>query len=147
MWVDCDVLQADGGTLTASVTGACVALGIAFNRKIADGVFKESPMNKMVAAVSAGIYRDAAILDLNYVEDRDAGVDFNFVIAEGGEFVEMQGTGEDGTFSDEQLAAMLSLGKSGCEEICHLQREAIRAAAGEVGEDDLNGLAEAFGGK
>ena len=100
----------------------------------------------MVAAVSAGIYRDGAILDLNYVEDRDAAVDFNFVMAEGGEFVEMQGTGEDGTFTDEQLAAMLSLGKSGCEEICKLQREAIRAAEGEVDGDALKGLADAFGG-
>ena len=146
VWVDCDVLQADGGTRTASVTGACVALGIAFNKKIADGVFKESPMKKMISAVSCGIYKDEAILDLNYVEDRDAGVDMNFVIAEGGEFVEMQGTGEDGTFSDAQLAAMLSLGKSGCEEICAKQHEAIRAAEGEVGEDDLKGLADAFGG-
>lgn len=147
VWVDCDVLQADGGTRTASVTGACVALGIAFNRKIADGVFKESPMTKMVAAVSAGIYRDEAILDLNYVEDRDARVDFNFVLAEGGEFVEMQGTGEEATFTDGELAAMLALGKRGCAEIVELQKAAIRAAEGEVGEDDLKGLAEAFGAK
>ncbi|MFT4546771.1 MAG: ribonuclease PH [Verrucomicrobiales bacterium] len=146
VWVDCDVLQADGGTRTASVTGACVALGIAFNRKIAAGVFKESPMVKMVSAISAGIYRDAAILDLNYVEDRDAAVDMNFVIAEGGEFVEMQGTGEEGTFSDEQLTAMLKLGKSGCEELCKKQHEAIRAAEGEVDEDAIKGLADVFGG-
>jgi len=147
VWVDCDVLQADGGTRTASVTGACVALGIAFNRKIAEGVFAESPMGKMVGAVSAGIYRDEAILDLNYVEDRDARVDFNFVMAEGGKFVEMQGTGEEATFSEGELAAMLSLGKAGCAEIFELQREAIRAAEGEVGEDDLKGLAEVFGSR
>ena len=98
-WVDCDVLQADGGTRTASITGACVACAIAFNKLIAQGKLKSSPLSQMVSAISAGVYRDETILDLCYIEDRDATVDANFVLTESLEFVEIQSSGEEATFS------------------------------------------------
>ena len=93
LWIDCDVLQADGGTRTASITGACVAVAIAFNRMMAEGKIKDFPLKKLVAAVSAGVYEGTPVLDLNYVEDKAASVDFNIVMTEALEFVEVQGAG------------------------------------------------------
>ncbi len=144
-WIDCDVLQADGGTRTASVTGAAVACAIAFNKLIAEGRLKESPLTRLVAAVSAGVYKTEPILDLCYIEDRDATVDFNYVMTEDLEFVEMQGAGEEATFTEEEMNAMLELSKTGIGELIELQRAAI-AAADEPDEEKLKGLAEFFGG-
>ena len=125
IWIDCDVLQADGGTRTASVTGACVAVAIAFNRMMAEGTIKEFPLKKLVAAVSAGIFEDTAVLDLNYLEDKAATVDFNIVMTESLEFVEVQGSGEEAVFSAQQMTDMITLAQKGISEIFALQKLAI----------------------
>lgn len=144
VWVDCDVLQADGGTRTASITGGCVALAIALNRLFAAGKLRDFPLRKLVAAVSAGVCDGVPVLDLNYLEDKDAAVDFNVVMTEGLEFVELQGSGEEAVFSGEEMAAMLELSRKGVGELVALQREAI-LAADRPGPDALEGLAAAFG--
>ena len=144
VWVDCDVLQADGGTRTASITGGCVAVAIAFNRLFAQGKIKDFPLKKLVAAVSAGVYQETPLLDLNYEEDRDAAVDFNVVMTESGEFVEIQGSGEEAVFSSAEMTSMLDLSKQGIERIVTLQREAI-LAADRASTTDLASLAAAFG--
>lgn len=143
IWIDCDVLQADGGTRTASITGGCVAAAIALNRLMAAGKLSDFPMGKLVAAVSAGIYQDQAILDLNYPEDRDAAVDFNVVMTEDGDFVELQGSGEESVFTSGQMTAMLDLSRVGIAKLVELQKEAILAADRATGAD-LQGLADAF---
>lgn len=143
IWIDCDVLQADGGTRTASITGGCVAAAIAINRLVSQGKLKDFPLKKLVAAVSAGIYRGEAILDLNYPEDRDAAVDFNVVMTESGEYVELQGSGEEDVFTSEQMTAMLGLSRKGIAKLVELQKEAIIAADKASGAD-LEGLAAAF---
>jgi ribonuclease PH len=125
VWVDCDVLQADGGTRTAAITGAYVALSLAVKKLLADGRLKESPMLDAVAAVSVGIVNQQALLDLCYLEDVAAGVDMNLVMTSAGEFVELQGTGEESTFSENELAALLSLGKKGIKELLAAQRVAL----------------------
>ena len=143
IWVDCDVLQADGGTRTASITGGCVAVAIALNRLMGKGLLKDFPLRKLVAAVSAGIYQNEAILDLNYPEDRDASVDFNVVMTEDGEFVELQGSGEEDVFTSEQMTAMLDLSRDGITKLVELQKEAIIAAE-KPSSGDLDGLAASF---
>ena len=125
IWIDCDVLQADGGTRTASITGATVALGIALNRLLEEGKLKTLPVSKLVSAVSCGVYQDHAVLDLNYPEDRDASVDCNIVMTEDLDFVELQSSGEEATFSDTELASMLTLARKGVKEIAELQKAAI----------------------
>lgn len=145
VWVDCDVLQADGGTRTASITGGCVAVAIAFNRLFAQGKIKDFPLRKLVAAVSAGVYQETPVLDLNYLEDRDAAVDFNVVMTEHGEFVEVQGSGEEAVFSAAEMTSMLDLSKLGIDRLVQLQREAI-LAADRPAPADLASLAAAFGG-
>src|SRR6059058_4356308 len=113
MWVDCDVLQADGGTRTAAITGASLAVAIAC-RKLADEKKVDAPaIRKLVAAVSAGVFGGVTVLDLNYEEDKAVTVDFNLVATEDGEFVEMQGSGEEATFSSDELAGMLVACKKG----------------------------------
>lgn len=144
VWVDCDVLQADGGTRTASITGGCVAVAIACNRLMGEGKLKDFPMKKLVAAISAGVYQDEPILDLNYPEDKDASVDFNVVMTEAGEFVEVQGSGEEAVFSAEQMSAMLELSRKGVDEIVSLQKQAI-LTADQAGPADLASLAAGFG--
>jgi ribonuclease PH len=144
LWIDCDVLQADGGTRTASITGACVAAAIAFDKLVAAKKVFRSPLRKMVAAVSAGVFKNTALLDLNYVEDKDADVDANFVITEDGEFVELQGAGEETTFSGPQFAELLALGQKGVTELCALQRAAVRATQADAGGDDIKALADFF---
>lgn len=121
LWVDCDVLQADGGTRTASITGAYVATRLAVQRLIDEGSLKDNPLADSVAAVSVGLYGDSAILDLEYVEDKDAQVDFNVVMTGQGRFVEVQGTGEEATFSQEQLDGLLGLAQKGLREISAIQ--------------------------
>ena len=143
IWIDCDVLQADGGTRTASITGGCVATAIAINGLMSQGKLKDFPLKKLVAAVSAGIYKGEAILDLNYPEDRDAAVDFNVVMTESGEYVEIQGSGEEDVFTSKQMTAMLDLSRKGIAKLVELQKEAI-IAADKVSGADLEGLAAAF---
>jgi len=125
LWVDCDVLQADGGTRTASITGAYVALRLAIKKLMAEGKIAENPMLHPVAAVSVGIVQERALLDLAYVEDVAADVDMNLVMTATGQYIELQGTGEEATYSDVQLDAMLDLGKSGIRQLLEFQRQAL----------------------
>jgi ribonuclease PH len=125
IWVDCDVLQADGGTRTAAITGAFVALSLAVQKLLAEGKLKENPLLHSVAAVSVGIVGQQAMLDLNYLEDTAASVDFNMVMNSAGEFIELQGSGEEATFSDSQLAALLKLGKHGIRQLLAAQQLAL----------------------
>jgi len=125
LWVDCDVLQADGGTRTASITGACVAVEMAFQRFLAAGRIKEPPMTTLVAGVSAGVWEGICCLDLNYHEDKAASVDFNYAMTEGLDIIEVQGTGEGTTFTEDEMHEMLRLGKAGIGEIARAQREAL----------------------
>ena len=125
IWVDCDVLQADGGTRTASITGAFVALSLAMKKLIANGKLKESPILAPVAAVSVGIVQGKPLMDLCYTEDAAASVDLNLVMNAAGEFIELQGTGEESTFSEAELAALLALGKAGIRELLAAQQAAL----------------------
>lgn len=145
VWVDCDVLQADGGTRTASITGGCVAVAIALNRLMSRGKLRDFPLRGLVAAVSAGVVGGEPVLDLNYLEDKAAAVDFNVVMTEAGEFVEVQGSGEEAVFTGGQMTSMLDLSRSGIRELIELQRQAI-LAADRAGEADLRDLQKAFGG-
>lgn len=125
IWIDCDVLQADGGTRTASITGAYVALSLGVNQLINSGKILECPFLEPVAAVSVGIVDGKPLLDLNYVEDAAAEVDLNLVMTGAGNFIEIQGTGEEATFTGNQLDAMLALGRTGVQELVQLQQAAI----------------------
>jgi ribonuclease PH len=125
--IDCDVLQADGGTRTAAVTGAWVALAQCFKWATANGVLKTNPLLDSVAAVSCGIVNGAPALDLDYAEDSAAGTDANFVITGKGGLVEVQGTAEGAPFSDEQFLALLALARAGCADLSRRQREAAPA--------------------
>ncbi len=123
--VDCDVLQADGGTRTASVTGGCVAMALAFNRMEPFGVFPRPPLKCLVAAASAGIVGGETLLDLCYEEDSQAEVDMNVVMTSEGEFVELQATAEKAAFGDARLAEMLALARAGIGSLFEAQREAL----------------------
>ncbi len=125
IWIDCDVLQADGGTRTAAITGAFVALALAVKKLMAEGKLTENPLLKPVAAVSAGIVNGQAIVDLCYTEDVAAAVDMNLVMNAAGEFIEVQGAGEEATFTEEQLAALLRQGKAGIGQLLELQQAAL----------------------
>lgn len=128
IWIDCDVLQADGGTRTAAITGTYVALTLALRKLIADGKLTENPIANAVAAVSVGIVNGEALCDLCYTEDVAAQVDMNLVMTSKGEFIEIQGTGEESTFTDTQLAAMLSLGRGGVRQLLAAQEVALVGA-------------------
>jgi ribonuclease PH len=123
--VDCDVLQADGGTRTAAITGAFVALSLAVNKLLAEKKLSASPILAGVAAVSVGIVAGKPLLDLCYTEDVAATVDMNLVMNSAGEFIELQGSGEEATFTDTQLADLLALGKNGIRELLAAQQQAI----------------------
>jgi ribonuclease PH len=123
--VDCDVLQADGGTRTAAITGAFVALALAVKKLIADKKLTQNPMLNGVAAASVGIVNGQPFLDLCYTEDVSATVDLNLVMNSAGEFIELQGSGEEATFSEKQLADLLALGKSGIRELLGAQQKAL----------------------
>ncbi len=125
IWVDCDVLQADGGTRTASITGSYVALSLAVKKLMADGRLRETPLLDAVAAVSVGLVNHKPLLDLCYLEDNAATVDMNLVMTSAGEFIELQGTGEEATFSESQLASLLALGKAGIRELLNAQMAAL----------------------
>ena len=126
--IDCDVIQADGGTRTAAITGAAVALVDAMNVLLSNKKIKQDPLKGLVAAISVGMYQDEVLLDLCYEEDRDAEVDSNIVMTDDGQFVELQSSGEEATFSEAQMNAMLALGKKGISELIKLQTEAIDSA-------------------
>jgi ribonuclease PH len=125
--LDCDVIQADGGTRTASITGACVAMSDAINGLIEQGVLKENPIQNMVASISVGIYQGVPVLDLDYAEDSNAETDMNVVMDETGEFIEIQGTAEGKTFSMDEMLAMTELAKNGIAEIISHQKQALEA--------------------
>jgi ribonuclease PH len=121
LWLDCDVLQADGGTRTAAITGAYVAARLAVQKLIDEKRLADNPLGDSVAAVSAGVFGGRELLDLAYVEDRDAEVDFNIVMTGRGQFVEVQGSGEESTFSQQQLDGLLTLAQKGLKELGALQ--------------------------
>ncbi|WP_122790230.1 ribonuclease PH [Intestinibacillus sp. Marseille-P6563] len=121
--VDCDVIQADGGTRCASITGGFVALWLACKKLLDEGKIEKMPLTSQVAAVSVGIYEDEAILDLNYAEDSHAIVDCNVVMTGAGDFVEIQGTGEGRPFTKDELNRLLSLGKKGTAKLCREQKK------------------------
>ena len=123
--VDCDVIQADGGTRTAAITGACVAIVDALSYLKFSSLIEENPMKELMAAVSVGLYNNVALLDLDYSEDSLADADLNIVMLEGGRFVEVQGTAEGRTFDRGQLEEMLDLASEGIDSLIGFQREAL----------------------
>lgn len=125
IYVDCDVIQADGGTRTASISGACVALHDALFHMRKKGIIKTNPMKHWIGSVSVGMYKGSPVLDLDYPEDSNAETDMNLVMDENGGFIEIQGTAEAAPFSGEDLTALLDLGKQGIREIFDLQKQAV----------------------
>ncbi|MBF0490541.1 MAG: ribonuclease PH [Candidatus Omnitrophica bacterium] len=121
--IDCDVLEGDGGTRTASITGGFIALALALQWMQKKGMIQELPLKDYVAAISVGVYQGTPVLDLNYAEDSKADVDMNIVMVGKGQFVEVQGTGEGGTFSEDQMAALLKLAKKGIKELLAIQKK------------------------
>jgi ribonuclease PH len=134
IWIDCDVIQADGGTRTASITGAYVALVTALARLYIDGLMASWPVTDFVAAISVGMIGGNAMLDLNYAEDSKAGVDMNVVATGKGRFVELQGTAEGATFSEEEMQQMLSLAQGGIAQLVEKQREVLAPLLNRVDE-------------
>ncbi|RYG74847.1 ribonuclease PH [Lentibacillus lipolyticus] len=135
VWVDCDVIQADGGTRTASITGAFVAVVMAFDKLKKTNTIKKMPVTDFLAAISVGISSDGTeLLDLDYGEDSQAHVDMNIVMTGKGEFVEVQGTGEEATFNADQLQNMLALATEGLKKINAIQKNVLGDAAGSIGE-------------
>ena len=125
MWVDCDVLQADGGTRTAAITGASLAVALACRKLAKDKKVEAPPIKKLVAAVSAGILDGRAIVDLNYDEDKAVTVDFNLVATEDGDFVEVQSSGEEATFAQSELESMMMLARKGIADLISAQRAVL----------------------
>ncbi|MDQ4149880.1 MAG: ribonuclease PH [Actinomycetota bacterium] len=132
LWVDCDVIQADGGTRTASICGAYIALADACSRLIEEGRVRQNPIKDEIAAVSVGIVSSVPCLDLDYVEDSSAEVDMNIVMTGSGRFVELQGTAEKDPFSEGDLQVLLDLGRKGVAEIIAFQRECLAAAPATI---------------
>jgi ribonuclease PH len=132
VWLDCDVIQADGGTRTASITGAYCALVLALSRLYIDGNMQSWPVVDFVAAISVGMIGGVPMLDLNYSEDSKAGVDMNVVATGKGRFVELQGTAEGATFSDEEMNAMLALARAGIAKLVEAQREVLAPVLARV---------------
>jgi len=130
IYIDCDVIQADGGTRTASITGAYVALIDALGKSLKSGKINSIPVTNYVAAISVGIKDREVILDLNYAEDSTCQVDMNIIMTENGQLVEIQGTGEESPFTKEELNEMLELGELGIKELISIQRQVL----GELGE-------------
>lgn len=125
LWIDCDVIQADGGTRTASITGAFIAMADAFNKLLLNNMIKKMPIKSFVSAVSVGIVNNKSILDLCYKEDSNAQVDMNVVMTDKGEFIEVQGTGEESPFTQSQFTELLSLASKGCQDLYKIQRDAL----------------------
>lgn len=133
LWIDCDVIQADGGTRTASITGAFVALVDALHGQIKKGSLASMPVTDFLAATSVGIVGGSPVLDLNYEEDSKAAVDMNVVMTGQGRFVELQGTGEESTFTEEELSQLLGLGKIGVNSLVEIQKAALGEIANLIG--------------
>jgi ribonuclease PH len=123
--IDCDVIQADGGTRTAAITGSFVALHRAFSKLVKDGVLSKLPITDHVAAISCGVFRGMPVLDLDYAEDSTAEADANFVLTGSGKIIEVQGTAERAPFSDEDLLSLLKLARKGVDQLILLQKKAI----------------------
>ena len=121
LWIDCDVLQADGGTRTASITGAYLATRLAVQKLLDDKKLADNPVTDSVAAVSVGVYQGRELLDLCYIEDKDAEVDFNIVMTGKGQFVEVQGSGEESTFSYDQLQSLITIAQKSLKDLAALQ--------------------------
>lgn len=126
IWIDCDVIQADGGTRTSSITGAFVALVDAVNKMHKHKPFEIYPIRSFVGAVSVGIVKDVKILDLCYIEDSNAKVDMNIVMTDAGEFIEIQGTGEESPFTRKDLDELLAIGEKGTKQMIQLQKESLK---------------------
>ena len=124
--LDCDVIQADGGTRTASISGAWVALRLAVNELMKSGAIKEDPISAKVAAISCGIFEGTPVLDLDYAEDSNAGADANFVLIEGGKIAEAQATAEGDTYDEEGLLRLLRLAQIGCAQVFKAQGDAVK---------------------
>tara|TARA_R110000868_G_scaffold218576_1_gene468999 strand:- start:144956 stop:145690 length:735 start_codon:yes stop_codon:yes gene_type:complete len=124
IWLDCDVIQADGGTRTASITGAYIALNLAIQKLIADGKLKENPLREYVAAISCGITENGAVLDIDYMEDSNAIADANYVITESGGLVEIQATAEETPITEAQFNEMMTLAKAGIADLITMQKQA-----------------------
>jgi ribonuclease PH len=125
--IDCDVIQADGGTRTASITGACVALVDAFAYMQKEGLIERSPLKQMLAAVSVGVYEGEPVLDLDYPEDSNAETDMNVIMTEQGGFIEVQGTAEGEPYSRKELDGMLALAEHGIQQLIEMQKKALMA--------------------
>ncbi|MDD5246660.1 MAG: ribonuclease PH [Candidatus Omnitrophica bacterium] len=125
IWIDCDVIQGDGGTRTASITGSFIALVDALDKMKKHGMLQDNPLKDFVAATSVGIYKNEPILDLNYAEDSQADVDMNIVMTGSHELIEIQGTSERNTFSREKMSALLDLGEQGISDLVELQKKAL----------------------
>jgi len=123
--IDCDVIQADGGTRTASITGACVAVADALSNLKSQGLVKNNPMKQFIASVSVGIYKGMPILDLDYAEDSNAETDMNVVMNDNGEFIEVQGTAEGHPFSQDEMNAMMELAAGGIKELIEKQHAVL----------------------
>ena len=123
--LDCDVIQADGGTRTASISGAFVAMQLAINDMIANGILEENPIHQNVAAISVGIFEGTPVLDLDYAEDSSAETDMNVVMDQGGRFIEIQGTAEGAPFSREEMDTLLAIAEKGINEIIDAQNAVI----------------------
>jgi ribonuclease PH len=132
VWIDCDVIQADGGTRTAAITGSFVALTLALGRLYIDGNLSSWPISNFIAAVSVGIVNGTPVVDLNYEEDSKAGVDMNVVATDKGRFIELQGTAEGASFSEEEMTAMVSLAKKGIGTLLEKQREVLAPTLARV---------------
>ena len=135
LWIDCDVIQADGGTRTASITGAFVAMTQAIAKLGEDKPFVKFPVTDYLAATSVGKLADiGAVLDLNYIEDSAAEVDMNIIMTGAGQFVELQGTGEEATFSRAELNELLDLGEAGIEQLITIQKQALGELTARIGK-------------
>jgi ribonuclease PH len=133
IYIDCDVIQADGGTRTASITGAFVALVDAMNKLVKNGKLNSIPIKSFVAAISVGVKHGEVLVDLNYAEDSTCQVDMNIIMTEDGQLVEIQGTGEESPFTKAQLSEMLALGEGGIQELIKVQKQVLGELAGKVG--------------
>lgn len=136
IWIDCDVIQADGGTRTASITGAFIAMADACNKLLVEGKLTTMPIEAFIAATSVGIIDNVPKLDLNYDEDSQAKVDMNIVMTNEGKYVEIQGTGEESPFNEEELASLLNLGKNGILELIKYQQEVLGNISKLIIRDD-----------
>lgn len=139
LWIDCDVIQADGGTRTASITGSFVAMVLAFHRLMEQEIIEKMPVKDFLAATSVGVLEGVGeILDLNFEEDSKALVDLNVVMTGQKQFVELQGTGEEATFSPEQLDSLLKLATKGIEQLIAVQKECLGQLADEIGKKETS---------